>query len=92
MRRVARAWVIQRGAEVHRQERKTRFDERSEQGPCRSTSTTTRLFEDESYWIIGHETPFRVSVAFRVDLTLSFFAIFFIFLGGGRRRVLNTLR
>lgn len=42
-------------------------------GRCRST----RLFEDESYWIIGHETPFRVSVA---SILPSLFRDFFYFL------------
>lgn len=78
VRRVARAWVIQRGAEVHRQERKTRFDERSEQGTV-SFNSTIRGWKLLDNWAWDAIPRFC-----RVDLTLSFSRFFlFSFFGEG---------
>lgn len=51
-----------------------------EQGRCRSTSTATPLLEDESYWIIGHETPLRASIAAILPSLFANFFVFFFFL------------
>lgn len=53
-----------------------------EEGRCRSTSTATPLLEDESYWIIGHETPLRASIAAILPSLFANFFVFFFFFGG----------